>query len=190
VNQIAAGPDAGTRYVFTGWSDGITDATRTISVTGNMVLVAKYNTQHKLTVNSDYGTPRGDGWYDEGAQATASLDTGIVSDNLFYDWVFTGWRGDATGSGLQSNAITMDSAKTATASWSHNFSTAFYGVVGAIAIVAIAVVVLMMMRRRRETGSRAETEQVSKPSNQKFCTNCGKKIPKEASICPKCGKPT
>jgi len=147
VNKVAAGSDSGTRYVFTGWSDGVSDASRTVTVNNNMVLVANYKTQHMLTVNSDHGSPSGGDWYDEGAKATATLDTGLVSDNLFYDWVFTGWRGDATGSNLQSNPISMDSAKTATAAWDHRLSTAFYAIIGVVVVAAAAVAVFLMRGR-------------------------------------------
>ena len=82
-----------------------------------MSLIAQYKAQYLLTVNSNYGSPSGGGWYDAGTQAKAAIDISSVPDGLFYNWVFTGWSGDATGAGLQSNAITMDAPKTVTATW-------------------------------------------------------------------------
>jgi uncharacterized repeat protein (TIGR02543 family) len=157
-----------------------------------MVLVAQYKTQYLLTVSSDHGSPSGGDWYDEGKTAHATLDTGLVSDNLFYDWVFTGWQGDASGSNLQSNPITMDGPKTATATWNHEFSMIFYAIVAVVVVAAAAVAGIMLMRR----GKGPKTQRVAAPQatylsgQQKFCPNCHAVLPVEAAICSACGKPT
>lgn len=153
VNKISAGATSGTRYVFTGWSDGVTDASRTVSASSDTVLLAKYKTQYLLTVTSDHDTPGGGDWYDDGQKASATLDTGTVSDGPFYDWVFAGWRGGATGSNLQSNPISMDSPKTVAASWDHRFSTTFYAVV-AVLVVVIAAVIVLLLRKRGMLGGK------------------------------------
>jgi len=74
--------------------------------------------QYTLTVVSLYDTPGGGGLYDEGTTAYATLDTGtveLVSGEKRA--VFTGWTGDASGTGLTSDPITMNGDKTATATW-------------------------------------------------------------------------
>ena len=40
-------------------------------------------------------------------------------------YVFTSWGGDASGSGLTSNPITMNAAKTAIANWKEQFQVIF-----------------------------------------------------------------
>jgi hypothetical protein len=81
---------------------------------GTVQIVPRYY----LTVVSPYDTPGGMGWYDNGTTAYATLTTGTV--DIIPGWVravFTGWSGDASGTGLMSNPITMDGPKTAVANW-------------------------------------------------------------------------
>jgi hypothetical protein len=71
-----------------------------------------------LTVESDHGTPGGDGWYTDFTTAYASLDTNIVAGGTGIQYVFVNWGGDATGTDYtQSDPITMDANKTAIATW-------------------------------------------------------------------------
>jgi hypothetical protein len=74
--------------------------------------------RYYLTVVSPYDTPGGMGWYDNGTNAYATLASGtVVIAPSRVRAVFTGWSGDASGTGLTSNAITMNGPKTATANW-------------------------------------------------------------------------
>jgi uncharacterized repeat protein (TIGR02543 family) len=76
------------------------------------------STEYYLTVTSSYGTSSGEGWYDAGTTAIASLDTGVVAGSTGTQYIFTSWTGDATGSDYSaSDTITMDGPKTATANW-------------------------------------------------------------------------
>ena len=97
------------------------------NVTGN------YVTQYYLTATPPYDTPSGQGWYNAGSNAYATLANGTVSGGTGIRYVFTGWSGDASGTDLKSNAITMNSAKTATA----NYKTQYYlGVVSSYGTVS------------------------------------------------------
>jgi len=74
--------------------------------------------QYTLTVVSPYDTPGGAGLYDEGTTAYATLTTGTVElVPSAKQAVFTGWTGDASGTGLTSDPILMNGDKTATAEW-------------------------------------------------------------------------
>jgi len=74
--------------------------------------------QYTLTVVSLYDTPGGAGLYDEGTTAYATLATGTVElVPGAKQAVFTGWTGDASGTGLTSDPIFMNGDKTATATW-------------------------------------------------------------------------
>jgi len=113
--------DDGTKYLFVKWT---VDATGTdyaksdaIHMEGAKTAVAEWKTQYYLTVVSPYDTPGGMGWYDKDATAYATLDSGIVGLAPGKQAVFTGWTGDASGTGLTSDAITMSGPKTATALW-------------------------------------------------------------------------
>jgi len=76
------------RYSFTSWSDGKTSSARLITVQTDMSINANYKTQHHLTVNSQYGTVQGDGWYDEGQSATVAA--GDTSGYRFLGWTLDG----------------------------------------------------------------------------------------------------
>jgi uncharacterized repeat protein (TIGR02543 family) len=78
---------------------------------------ANWKTQYYLNATSPYGTVTGSGWYDSGTSANAVLASGTVSGGTGTQYVFTGWGGDASGTGLTSNNIIMNNPKAATASW-------------------------------------------------------------------------
>jgi hypothetical protein len=108
-----------TRYVWTSTTGLSTSQNGTIIVpSGGGSVTANYKTQYYLTVVSVYDTPGGTGWYDSGATVSATLANGtvIITPGLVQA-VFTGWSGDATGTGLTSNLITMNGPKTAIANW-------------------------------------------------------------------------
>jgi uncharacterized repeat protein (TIGR02543 family) len=198
VKKTVAGDKAGTQYVFTGWSDGTSDTTRTITVNNNVAFTAEYKTQFQLTVNSEYGSATGGDWYDDGSKAYAVLDTGTISDGPFYNWVFAGWTDDAKGTNLKSNPITMDDAKTATAMWNHEFSMVLYGVVLAVVVLVVVLAIFILFRRGVVGKRRAPPPpppgmpvQATKLSGeQKFCPHCHTVLPMEAAVCSACGKPT
>lgn len=101
----------GTRYVFTSWDDGDTSVSRTVSKGG--VYTANYKAQHELTIESAYGAPEGEGWYDAGSTATISV-TSIEEPTTRY--IFTGWSGDFSGD-AEVASVTMDSPKAIRANW-------------------------------------------------------------------------
>jgi hypothetical protein len=84
--------------------------------------VFNYTTQYYLTVQSSFSTVQGQGWYDSGTTAQATLKDSQVDQGPGTREVFDGWSGDASGSELTSNSITMNAPKTAIASWKTQFS--------------------------------------------------------------------
>jgi uncharacterized repeat protein (TIGR02543 family) len=121
VSPLTVSGGSGVQYVFTGWSgdaSGSTSPSDPITMNSPKTAVANWKTQYYLTVVSPYDTPSGEGWYDENTNAYAHLATGTV--DITPDWVravFTGWSGDASGTGLTSDPIYMSGPKTATANW-------------------------------------------------------------------------
>ena len=122
----------GTQYVCSGGTctGSVSSSTGSVSAT--------YVTQYFLTVNSAYDTAGGAGWYASGSTAYATLSTGTVSGGTGIQYVFTSWGGDASGSGLTSNAITMSSPKTATATWQTQYLV-HYAQIGCDAAVTITL---------------------------------------------------
>jgi uncharacterized repeat protein (TIGR02543 family) len=118
VQAIPEVAPSGTQYVCWGWTGtgsvphtgSDNSVTCIINAPSNITWLWK--TQYYLTVNSQYGTPGGGGWYDAGSLAYATVNSTVVSQ-----FSFTGWSGDATGTTSPSNAIIMDSPKLATANW-------------------------------------------------------------------------
>ena len=79
---------------------------------------AVYRTWYYLKVNSPYGLPTsGEGWYLAGATAYADITSSSEWISYGVNWLFDHWSGDASGSGLTSNAILMNGPKTANALW-------------------------------------------------------------------------
>jgi hypothetical protein len=126
INESVTSPvsgGSGTQYVCTGWTGsgsvpGSGSASYVVfTITQASSITWNWKTQYYLTVNSAYDTLGGAGWYDSGSVAYATLSSGTVSGGSGVQHVFTGWSGDASGSGLTSNGIIMDAAKTATANW-------------------------------------------------------------------------
>ncbi|MEM2105374.1 MAG: PKD domain-containing protein [Candidatus Bathyarchaeia archaeon] len=113
----------GARYRFSYWDvDGIPkgmgEARITVLMDANHVATAHYVCEYYLTVSSPFGIAGGEGWYQSGATAYATLNTGIVDHGNGTRRVFTSWGGDASGTNYaQSDPIIMNGPKTATANW-------------------------------------------------------------------------
>jgi len=113
----------GVRYNFSFWDvDGLSQGLGVNSINvfmnTNHTATAHYILQYYLTVDSPYGKSSGEGWYDSGTTAYATLDIGILDHENGIRRVFTNWGGDASGTYYtQSNPIIMDNPKTAIANW-------------------------------------------------------------------------
>lgn len=130
------------RALFLEWEDGTQSNLRTITVSSDTTLMARYKTQYLLTVISPHGELGGGGWYDEGTEAVFSLTspTGFIPQHFF-----TGWRGDSDASSSTSK-ITMDGPKTVTANWETNY-TNLYVIIGVLTMTALSVLVLKHIRK-------------------------------------------
>jgi len=118
----------GERYVFLGWvGSGQGSYTgpnnpATITMQGPITETATWEHQYQLTIISSQGTVVGNNtWYDVGTTATAAVTSGIVAGTTGTQYVFAGWSGAASGSGLTSNTILMNGSKTATATWTTQY---------------------------------------------------------------------
>jgi len=81
-----------------------------------------YKTQYYLEVSSQYGSPTGTGWYDEGATAYAKLVVNMTEVSEGVRYVFARWEADASGQNIVSDPIVMDHPKKAVAVWKTQYS--------------------------------------------------------------------
>jgi hypothetical protein len=108
----------GEQYVWTATEGMSTLQSDNITVSTSGTVTGSYKSQYYLDVVSPYDTTGGVGWYDNGTTAYATLATGtVVIVPGLEQAVFTGWSGDATGTGLTSDPITLNGPKTAIADW-------------------------------------------------------------------------
>ena len=112
------------RHVFQTWAGDSTSTSPSAAVLMNSpkTVEAMWVTQHYLTVTSDYGTPQGEGWYNEGSNAYAVLGSDLHVISADERFVFVSWGGDASGTDYTSSSpIVMDQPKIASASWQRQF---------------------------------------------------------------------
>lgn len=111
--EIAPTPDS--RLEFASWSNHETANPLSVQLNGPLDLTADYSTQYLLTIDSQYGSVRGAGWYDKGAVANFSVPNMITSDNSTRR-VLVSWSGDFSSTSNQ-DTVTMNAPKHLTANW-------------------------------------------------------------------------
>jgi len=204
----------GTKYVFTTWT--VDDTPRsgndfTLIMDAPHRVVAKYDTMFLLTVVSNYGNPKGGGYYKSGDTAAFSVDSpaGIGIQQIFVEW-----NGDYAGKDPK-GSIQMDGPKTVTAVWATSYFQ-LYIILGVIAAIAVVAGLLLWRKRRgpstmkppppppesvtevpevpetptESTEAVAETETTTKQpvSIALRCTNCGHELKQGQVYCPECGQ--
>ena len=111
-------------YVFTSWSDGNTNPTRTITVSSNNTLAANFEKRkYPLTINIE-----GEGEVLEeiiNAGRTTDYDSGTtvkLTAEPADEWLFTGWSGDIGDIDPTENPIQLNiiESKTVTATFENN----------------------------------------------------------------------
>lgn len=201
---------AGTEYRFTEWTvDGASRAGNGFAVAMDAPhkVVAKFDTYFKLTVISDYGNPKGSGYYKAGDTATFSVDSPV---GIGIQQVFVEWKGDYSGKDPKGSA-TMDKPKTVTATWTTSYFQ-LYLIIAAVAAI-VAVVSLLLWRRSRAAPSTVKPPPPPPPSETPKspaepsaptpepeatskrpvsialrCTNCGSELKEGQIYCPECGQ--
>jgi len=140
--------EEGVRYVFTGWSDGETSPIRMFTVYKPLNFTANYKKQYYLKIETEHGRASGEGWYDEGSTAYATLNVERIEEFPFV-YFFEGWSGDVKGKSLKSDPIVMDSPKIAKATWSKEISTTTYiMIIVPIVILSLAYVTSRMKKKK------------------------------------------
>lgn len=104
------------RHYFSYWSGDYSGTGLTGSITMNSPksVIANWDSQFYLTVNSSHGNPMGAGWYNDGVSATFSVTSPDEDGSTRY--IFDNWTGAYSGTSTTGNVI-MNSAKVVTANW-------------------------------------------------------------------------
>ena len=126
------GPDGDTshRWICTGYSiDGgmlVSGTSFTFTnVQAMHTITFNWQEQYHLTVISLEGSTTGTGWYNTGATAIVSVPSNTITSDNDIRQIFMGWVGDATGTETTSSPITMNSPKTASATWKTQYQVTF-----------------------------------------------------------------
>jgi hypothetical protein len=111
--------------IFNGWNSTTlgNKSTAQITVDSPTRLLAAWRTQYLVTINSEYGSPSGGGWYDAGSPVQVNVPAEISYSNATRR-VFTGWTGDYTGT-TNDATLTADSPKTLNAQWNTQYLVIF-----------------------------------------------------------------
>lgn len=135
-----------TRHIFTGWSGDFSGDAEVASVTMNSpkAITANWRTDYLLTIESTYGEPEGEGWYESGSTVTLSV---TPSEGMLIRHIFTGWSGDFSADAATAS-VTVDSPKAITANWRTD-RTRLYILIGIIVLIA-AINGGLRMRRRKQ----------------------------------------
>lgn len=116
-------------------------------------------TQYYVRVVTDQGTESGEGWYDEGSQATVSVD----NDDLFTVHVFDGWDDSGVSLKEKTETLLVDSPKTLTAKWRPDYSR-LAGI--AIAPIGGAIAVILLKKRSLDVAERTSAKERPPPINK------------------------
>lgn len=132
----------GTRLVFASWGDGYGSVSRTLSRGGEYT--ADYKTEYQLTIESPYGDPSGEGWYDSESLATISV---APTQGTMVRRVFTGWSGDLVGNEAAVSLV-MDAPKAVTANWRSDYLRVYVLLAGVVVLVGTGVAAYILVRKR------------------------------------------
>lgn len=137
-----------TRHIFTGWSGDYTGTSPmgSLIMSAPKTITANWRNEYLLTLNSEYGTPAGAGWYDEGESVTVSVEP---AQGFLVRQIFDGWTGDLAGT-ASSASVSMDSPKTITAAWHTDYVQLFI-LIAVILVVAGIVITIILVRRKATT---------------------------------------
>ena len=110
--------DSTDRLRFVSWSDGSTQASRTVDLSSDVNLQAVYVQQYELTVVSSLPTS-GQGWYDQASTAHFKTDTTPCITNTLGLMIFGGWHAENGGviTHWGNGSVEMDGPKTLEAYW-------------------------------------------------------------------------
>jgi len=153
---------AGTRLFFDGWKgDEISSGVNIqVPLDGPKKIEGTWKKQYQLTVNSDYGSPTGSGWYAEGDLASFGTTKPRDPAGIWNQQIFQGWVGDSESTSL-TGTILMNGPKTISAEWEVDYSVAMFN--GFIIAIAVITGLLIYVKSKKGFGK----NKLSKSDNDK-----------------------
>ena len=133
----------GAKHHFAGWNGPVDDDERitVVKVDGPTSVEAMWVDEYEITVESEYGSVSGAGWYYDGDEVEINTTT---SEGFLIQHVFVGWTGS-----LESREpdVTFTSSRpmALTAVWKLDLSQLFMVIGG---VVIVAAVIIFLVRRR------------------------------------------
>jgi hypothetical protein len=145
--SVASVEEGTIRHIFTGWSGDFTGEAGTASVIMNSpkTITANWRTDYLLTMESAYGQPEGEGWYESGSSATISV---APIQGIIIRHIFTGWSGDFTAA-TATTSVTMNSPKAITANWRTDYIQLYILIAGITGVIVLAGAIITIVRRRQ-----------------------------------------
>jgi len=138
--------ETGVRHIFLGWSGHQSNNATSIRIImdGPKNVTATWKTQYYLKVTSEYGEPKGEGWYEEGSTANFSVTSPI---GAVVQQVFNRWEGDYDGV-LPYGSIQMEKPKEAVATWRADYLQ-LYVITGIVAALAFSTTIAFRQVKKR-----------------------------------------
>ena len=139
--------------------------------TGAGSIIFLYKIQYSLGVDSQYGDPKGAGWYDAGSMATFYVNSSVVPASgvlgvLGVKHIFEGWTGDISTPAPRVT-IRINSPLTVVAVWRTDYTTIYIIVIAAISS-CLGAYVLSARRKTRKLRAVAPKAEPPLP-----CPSCG-----------------
>jgi hypothetical protein len=137
----------GAMYVFTGWSDGVVNASRYVASGSD--ITAEYTAEFLVSVQTPQGqVVSGSGYYRAGSTATLKLSTTSIPTGFLTYMVFVGWQNQATGKISGGSTFTVNGPLSLKAVWTVDYSM-LLALLAALMMVVVGSAVLLMWRHSK-----------------------------------------
>jgi len=151
VTQTAVEVSTGVRLVFVKWSGDISseESSTTFKVYEPKKVYAEWKKQYYLKVISQYGSPTGGGWYDEGSTAVVKVEpvVGFLIEYHFVKWIVDEGTPNEYSVESPELSLTMNAPHTVKAVWRTDYTKLIIVVVVAAAAIIGAILIILLRRR-------------------------------------------
>jgi hypothetical protein len=157
-------PAPSVRYVFVGWSNGVSSNPQSIFLWEPMTIYALFRTDYYLSAQSAMGRIAGGGWYPRGAQAIVAVTPSTVIDQFGFidEYSFAGWSG-ASNSTKNNVVLMMVGPKQIRANWLFTgYAIDSNVVAGALLLCCLLLLVRLAVLRHRRLAKSGGTRQLQR----------------------------